>query len=242
MRRGGPGGQPNQNAQGQGQNQGQGHQGQQPRHNHPGQQRRRKRPRQQPSFTGPMDHSYRAQPADNNGNRGQVNRAGQVPRFFQHADVEPLQAVEASAQPHIFAFVDDLFFLAKIQETARKLNVKVDFVKSEQDVLDRLTGENGHVAAAAAHGKAAAAQEAPALVIIDLNSNSIKPLTVAHKLKARFKRDTSVIGFVSHVQGDLKMKAIEAGCDMVVPRSAFSQNLPQILRRHATSEAEEQVQ
>jgi CheY-like chemotaxis protein len=176
-----------------------------------------------------MDHNYRTQAADGNGNRASAGRPGQVPRFFQHPDVEPLQAVEASTQPHIFAFVDELFFLAKIQETARKLNVKVDFVKSEQDVLDRLTGENG--------------QSKPALVIVDLNSNSIKPLTVVHKLKARFKRETSIIGFVSHVQGDLKLKAIEAGCDMVVPRSAFSQNLPQILRRHATSEgAEETIQ
>ena len=39
------------------------------------------------------------------------------------------------------------------------------------------------------------------------------------------------------------MKAVDAGCDMVVPRSAFSQNLPQILRRHATTEnGEEAIQ
>ena len=175
-----------------------------------------------------MDHSYRQQ-ASENGNRGNSGRQPQVPKFFQHADVEPLQAVEASAQPGIFAFVDDLFFLAKIQETARKLNVKVDFVKTEQDVLDHLIGENG--------------ESKPALVIVDLNSTSIKPLTVVHKLKARFKRNTNIIGFLSHLQGDLKMKATEAGCDMVVPRSAFSQNLPQILRRHATTEgAEETIQ
>jgi len=34
--------------------------------------------------------------------------------------------------------VDDLFFAAKIQETARKLNVKVEFVKSESDLQERL--------------------------------------------------------------------------------------------------------
>ncbi len=33
------------------------------------------------------------------------------------------------ATSRIFGFVDDLFFQAKIQETARKLNVKVEFVK-----------------------------------------------------------------------------------------------------------------
>jgi len=34
------------------------------------------------------------------------------------------------------------------------------------------------------------------------------------------------------------MKATEAGCDMVLPRSAFSQNLAQLLRRHAVQEEE----
>ena len=32
------------------------------------------------------------------------------------------------------------------------------------------------------------------------------------------------------------MKALEVGCDAVMPRSAFSQNLPQILRRHGAAE------
>jgi hypothetical protein len=40
------------------------------------------------------------------------------------------------------------------------------------------------------------------------------------------------------VQGDLKQKAHEVGCDMVLPRSAFSQNLPQLLRRHGAPEEE----
>ena len=43
-------------------------------------------------------------------------------------------------------------------------------------------------------------------------------------------------GFVSHVQGELKQKAQEAGCDVVMPRSAFSQTLPQLLRRHGAPE------
>jgi hypothetical protein len=34
----------------------------------------------------------------------------------------------------------------------------------------------------------------------------------------------------------LKLKAQEAGCDVVIPRSAFSQNLPQLLRRHGAPE------
>jgi hypothetical protein len=43
-----------------------------------------------------------------------------------------------------------------------------------------------------------------------------------------------VIAFVSHIEGELKRKAHDAGADMVMARSAFSTNLPQILKRHAT--------
>jgi len=43
----------------------------------------------------------------------------------------------------------------------------------------------------------------------------------------------NLLAYVSHVQGDLKLQAQEAGCNMVLARSAFSQNLPQILKRHS---------
>jgi len=79
-------------------------------------------------------------------------------------------------------------------------------------------------------------EEKPSLIIFDLNNVNAKPLTLIPKLKSRLKKGTSIIGFLSHVQGDLKQKAHEAGCDMVLPRSAFSQNLPQLLRRHGASE------
>jgi hypothetical protein len=61
-------------------------------------------------------------------------------------------------------------------------------------------------------------------------------------LKAKLKRGTSIIGFLNHLQGDLKAKATEAGCDMVMPRSAFSQNLPNLLRRHGLDEELEEME
>ena len=176
-------------------------------------------------YTAPMDHSYRTVLGDNNGHRpGRGQRPGFVPAY-QLADPEPLPARE-DATPRIFAFVDDLFFLAKIQETARKLNVKVEFVKTDKDLLDRMK-QNG--------------EEKPSLIIFDLNNVNAKPLTLIPKLKSKLKKGTSIVGFLSHVQGDLKQKAHEAGCDMVLPRSAFSQNLPQLLRRHGAAETEEEA-
>jgi CheY-like chemotaxis protein len=173
-------------------------------------------------YTAPMDHSYRAALA---GNNGQGARRGPRPGFaapFAPADPEPLPMREDS-NSRIFAFVDDLFFAAKIQETARKLNVKVEFAKNDKDLAERMQ-QNG--------------EEKPSLIIFDLNNANAKPLTLIPKLKAKLKKGTSIIGFLSHVQGDLKQKAHEVGCDMVLPRSAFSQNLPNLLRRHGAPEDE----
>ena len=64
-------------------------------------------------------------------------------------------------------------------------------------------------------------------------------MTLIPKIKSKLKKGTSVIGFLSHLQGDLKAKAVEAGCDIVMPRSAFSQNLPTLLRRHGLDEEQE---
>ncbi|MGA2695305.1 MAG: hypothetical protein ABSE92_04555 [Terriglobales bacterium] len=173
-----------------------------------------------------MDHSYRA--TLNGGNSNGAKNGRQRPGFaaaYPQPDPEPLPQLDEAANSRIFAFVDDLFFQAKIQETARKLNVKVEFVKEEKDLNERLK-QNG--------------EEKPSLIIFDLNNANAKPLTLIPKLKTKLKRGTSIIGFLSHVQGDLKQKAHEVGCDMVLPRSAFSQNLPQLLRRHGAPEEVEQ--
>jgi CheY-like chemotaxis protein len=180
-----------------------------------------------------MDHSYRNAPGlvDGNGNGANTRFRGrpgnpQVPQFFEHPQLDPLPP-QAGNVTRIFAFIDDLFFQTKIQDTARKLNVKVEFVKTDQDILARIE----------------AGEEKPSLIIFDLNNVNAKPLTAIPKLKAKLKRETSILGFVSHVQGDLKLKAQEAGCDAVMPRSAFSQALPQLLRRHgAPDETDQQVQ
>jgi len=181
----------------------------------------RERQEHQGIFTAPMDHSYRA--SINGGGNGN-NKGPRRPGFaaaYPIADPEPLPAPREDAASRVFAFVEDLFFLTKIQETGRKMNVKVEFVKNEKDLADRMKS-NG--------------EEKPSLIIFDLNNVNAKPLTLIPKLKSKLKKNTSIIGFLSHVQGDLKQKAHEVGCDMVLPRSAFSQNLPQLLRRHGASE------
>jgi CheY-like chemotaxis protein len=179
-----------------------------------------------------MDHKYRANGntdgnfnGNGNGNGGgsprHFGRQQQQPvRVYQEAPLEPLATPTGDNPTRIFCFIEDLFFYAKINETARKLNVKVQFVKTDKDVMDA----------------AEAAGEKPSLILFDLNNHLAQPLKTIPKLKKEFKKETNILGFVSHIQGDLKLKAIEAGCDTVVPRSAFSQNLPNLLRRHGAPE------
>ncbi len=177
-------------------------------------------------YSAPMDHSYRSALGDGNGN-GSYN--GGRPGYQGRSFAQPSEPLPPNGQnaPRIFAYIDDLFFLAKINETAKKLNLRVDFVKTDKDVLGPVE-ESG---------------QKPSLILVDLNNLGVKPLTLIPKLKSKLKKETNIIGFVSHVQGDLKLKAQEAGCDMVLPRSAFSANLPSILRRHAASaEPDETVQ
>jgi CheY-like chemotaxis protein len=114
----------------------------------------------------------------------------------------------------ILAVLDDLFFTVKIDEAAKRAGVPVEFVKSAKDALDK-------------------AQAHPPVIILDLNCTSLDPVQLIEDLKssASLKR-IHVIGFVSHVQAELIQKARESGCDLVLARSAFSKNLPQILKRH----------
>lgn len=115
----------------------------------------------------------------------------------------------------ILAVVQDLFFTVKINESAKRAAMPILFVKSEVDAIEK-------------------AAEKPALIIIDLNCQGIDLMHLIEKLKGNQEsKAIPVIAYLSHVQGDLKQQAQAAGCDMVMARSAFSQNLPQILKRYS---------
>jgi len=194
--------------------------------------RRRNRQRRERVFVGPMDHSYRAA----NGNvadsppstiefrNGNVNGNGHYAENAAPWEAPP-PPIRENAPTRIYLFIEDLFFFAKINETARKLGIKVAFVKNDPDTVAKIVE--------------APEDERPSLIVFDLNNTAAKPLSLIPKIKSKLKRGTSVIGFLSHLQGDLKAKAVEAGCDIVMPRSAFSQNLPTLLRRHGLDEEEE---
>jgi hypothetical protein len=185
-------------------------------------------------FVGPMDHSYRqvnGNIADGPPSTIPTGSSGHNGSYYQDAyEPQPMAAAREDAPTRIYCFIEDMFFLAKIQETARKLGVKVEFVKgSDKDAVMATLTELPET-------------ERPRLLVFDLNNLNAKPLTLIPKFKAKLKKATSIIGFLNHLQGELKAKAIEAGCDTVMPRSAFSQSLPNLLRRYGMEEEEEYAQ
>ncbi len=115
----------------------------------------------------------------------------------------------------ILALVSDLMFTVKINDAAKRNGLAVEYVTKDLDLIEK-------------------AKAQPALIIMDLNIGSAKPLDLIEKLKADSElKNISVLSYVSHVEGELKKKAQQAGSDMVLARSAFSQNLVQILKRHS---------
>jgi CheY-like chemotaxis protein len=114
----------------------------------------------------------------------------------------------------VVAVLDDLFFGAKLLEAARRLQVPLILLRAPQDVPTTVR------------------QHRPALLIVDLQSETCAPLEVIRGIKTDPDlRATPVLGYVSHVRDDLMTAAADAGCDEVLPRSAFSARLPDILRR-----------
>ena len=108
----------------------------------------------------------------------------------------------------VVALMDDLFFQMKLAETAKQLGVEVKVATNSEALMGLMAS-------------------APKLVIVDLNARS-QPLQAIEKLRQTSK-DVRVVGFLSHVQTELAAQAQAAGCDEVLPRSSFTQNLAAIL-------------
>jgi CheY-like chemotaxis protein len=125
----------------------------------------------------------------------------------------------------ILLVVDDLFFLAKIQQTAKLTGVSVEGVPLTK--LQESLAQDG-------------SQGVIRGVVIDLNHRSGSAVDLIRGLKNDPNTAAlPVVGFLSHVQADLAQAARSAGCDMVLARSVFTQQLPELLRKLAGMRAPE---
>lgn len=111
----------------------------------------------------------------------------------------------------IFALVDDIFFQAKMLETARHLGVEMKSFTTGEMLLDEF------------------GQHRPRLVVVDLNARQ-SPVAAISALRALDPR-IPLVAFFSHVQTELAESARQAGCEEVMPRSKFTKELAAIFSR-----------
>jgi CheY-like chemotaxis protein len=108
--------------------------------------------------------------------------------------------------------VDDMFFAAKINGAAGAAGRRIERVRSREQLEQEV------------------AADPPSLLIVDLNSERLDPLQTIEYFKSTPALSAiPIVGFVSHVQTDLIRRAQAAGCDYVLPRSAFTQLLSEIV-------------
>jgi DNA-binding NarL/FixJ family response regulator len=103
---------------------------------------------------------------------------------------------------------DDMIFSSRITGTAQALGLKIDAVKSAKTLTAR------------------AKERTPTCVILDLSHPELQPSELIRELHDACSCMPRLVAFGSHVDTATLRAAREAGCDIVLPRSAFVEQLP----------------
>jgi len=116
---------------------------------------------------------------------------------------------------NVFVILDDLLFESRIRQAAKELDINMSIIKSAKGF------------------KYKALEHKPDLIIIDLGSKKID----AEKVIKEIKTDQELsnifcMGYISHVEKEKMKKFQEMGCDQVLPRSKFSNQLYNLLKEH----------
>lgn len=112
----------------------------------------------------------------------------------------------------VLVLLDNLFFAAKINEAAARVEAEISYARTASKALELASAEK------------------PSMMIVDLDAAGCSPLTaIAEIRKDERLKKISILGFVSHVNRDQQEKAREAGCDRVLARSVFTRDLVTLL-------------
>ena len=134
-------------------------------------------------------------------------------RLRELPGVQPWRVVENTRRKimaQVLALIDDLFFQAKLAETAKHVGVELRTCTTADALMAEI------------------AREKPKLVVVDLNARQ-DPLAAVERLRDSPQAISLILGFLSHGQVDLAQRARQAGCHDVMPRSKFTQQLATIL-------------
>jgi len=135
--------------------------------------------------------------------------------------------------PKIIVVLDDLFFSSKIKEAAKSLDLNLEFTKNTNGLIQKLKSEKPSLIIFDLKS------EKPSLIIFDLNSKACNPLESIKEIKSLPDlNNIPILGYLSHIQTDLKDEAVKAGCDLVLPRSKFSKDLKEILTKYLTQKGQ----
>ena len=106
---------------------------------------------------------------------------------------------------------DDLIFTSKVTGVAKALGLSVAAARDAQSLL-RL-----------------ARQEPPSCVLVDLHNPGLDLEALLRELKEAGAAMPRVVAYGSHVEAATLRAARAAGCDPVLPRSRFVEDLPTAL-------------
>ena len=106
----------------------------------------------------------------------------------------------------------DLIFTTKVQGTARALGYDIDVI--------------GDITKA----KAQIESLHPRLVLIDLTAGELSTPAAIRGYVSVSHRETWLVAFGPHVEASALAEAKIAGCQVVLPRSRFSADLPRLLQ------------
>lgn len=115
----------------------------------------------------------------------------------------------------VLVLVDDLFWRSKIEFAIKSAEANAVFASDP--------------------GQTNGTDSDPKLCLVIADLSMRKP---PFEWIAAFKKDPKatrvpVIGFFEHARKDLKEKAVESGCDEIMPRSAFAEQLTDLVMAHS---------
>jgi len=145
----------------------------------------------------------------------------------------------AVKSPVIVAFVADLYFISRIEQTATGLGFYVHWVERAEGIDERnitapVRQYAEHLVGPGAELIEMLTSLQPGLIIFDLN-NSLVPWQswIALIKSAPATRRIPVLCFGSHRDVEAIQTAKSAGADAVVARSRFTSDLPELINKYA---------
>ena len=126
-------------------------------------------------------------------------------------------AVPSDAGPTGILLSRDLIFTSKVTSTARELGYHV------------LVAGNSSLASTMIE------QWQPRVVFVDLAAGELVAPGALITYRRSAGLETLFVAFGSHVDTEAMAAARAAGCDQVMPRSKFSAELPELIRRYFPS-------